>query len=116
MGEAPLYRQSHSQCKNHSIEKLPISSRVGKFEANKFNPFIIKLIEKYHITSRVKVSGFFGEAGIVIAISGVTRQEFSNLEIDVNSPCMMRRTNNGYQLSFVNKRGKVIDLEGVKSS
>ncbi|EGQ7830892.1 hypothetical protein NZX34_004628 [Vibrio parahaemolyticus] len=97
-------------------KKFPTSNRVGKFKANKFNPFIIKLIEKFHITSRVKVSGFFGEVGIVIAVSGVTRQDFSKLEIDVNSPCMMRRTNNGYQLSFVNKRGEVIDLEGVKSN
>ncbi|MDH5903048.1 MULTISPECIES: hypothetical protein [Vibrio] len=97
-------------------KNFPTSNRVGKFEANKFNPFIIKLIEKFHITSRVKVSGFFGEAGIVIAVSGVTRQDFTNLEIDVNSPCMMRRTKNGYQLSFVNKRGMVIELEGVKSS
>ncbi|NOI91769.1 hypothetical protein F0235_15135 [Vibrio splendidus] len=95
---------------------FPFNNRVGKFEANKFNPFIIKMIEKFHTTSRVKVSGMFGKAGIVIAITGVTRLEFSNLEIDVNSPCMMCRTNNGYQLSFVNKCGRVIDLEGIKSS
>ncbi|MUL17306.1 hypothetical protein [Aliivibrio fischeri] len=94
---------------------LPTSNRVGKFEVNKFNPFIIKLVELFHITSRVKITGIYGQTNIVIALSSVTRQEFRNLEIDVNCPCMMHEANNVYKLSFVNRRGKVIHLEGVKS-
>ncbi|AYO19643.1 hypothetical protein ACEV8V_25890 [Vibrio parahaemolyticus] len=112
----PCTDNSSRVVKTIPMRDFPTYERVGRFVSNQFNPFIIKSIVQFHATSRVKISGVFDSKLIVVALSDVTRHEFESLEIDVNSPCMMRKFGDSYILSFVNRKGQVTNMQGVISS
>ncbi|USD66857.1 hypothetical protein [Vibrio sp. SCSIO 43136] len=90
----------------------PSGTRIGKFKSGEYNPFVVASITKFHITSRVKIIGLLNNDELTIALSNVTRVEFGDLNIDVNSPCMAYRKGKSIRLSFVNHLGGVVELSG----
>lgn len=96
------------------MKDFPTYDRVGKFEFDKFNPFIIKYIAIPKDEGLfVRVSGQFGKNGIHLELKNIYKHDLELLEIDINSPCMMLALKHSYKLSLVNNRGEVIEALGV---